>query len=644
MLQSLIIPKSLALIIVHYFWRMHYVSVNSISKAFGIRSLFKNISFNIEEGDKIALVARNGTGKTTLLKIITGKETADDGSVWIHKEVKVVLLEQEAAYNAAETIWDNVLGMDNPVAKTVKAYELALENNSADFNSLLARMEELNAWNFENEFKQILGKLNIHHLQNKIGTLSGGQRKRVALAKALIEVKLHNGHTLLVMDEPTNHLDVGMIEWLEDYLSSARVTLLMVTHDRYFLDAVCNEIIEIDNNEIFIYKGDYDYFLAQKVHRQEVATSELQKDKNIFRRELEWMRKQPKARTTKSKSREDAFDVLDKKLKQQKEISDISLQVKMTRIGGKVLEMKKVTKSYGNLPILKGFDYTFKRGERIGVVGKNGVGKSTFIRIALGEEQPDSGKVNHGDTIVIGHFSQDGLLYKEDKRAIEYVKDLAEFFPLADGSKISASQFMEKFGFTPEQQFTPLSKLSGGEKRRLHLLGILFKNPNFLVLDEPTNDLDLQTLRILEEFLQDYPGCILIVSHDRYFMDRIVDHLFAFEGDAVVRDFPGNYSLYRKFLSEQENATTPVEKTEPVKKEAKLPAAKKFGFKEKFEFETIEKELPALQAERQSLENMLASTTDFEALQSSAKKLEQLIATIEEKEMRWLELSELMEG
>ena len=623
---------------------MHYAAINNISKAFGVRSLFKNISFNIEEGDKIALVARNGTGKTTLLKIITGKETADEGTVWVHKDVKVVMLEQEAPYEPAESVWDNVLGMDNPVANTVKAYELALENNSDDFSMLLTKMEELNAWNFENELNQILGKLNIHHLSNRMGTLSGGQRKRVALAKALIEVKLHQGHCLLVMDEPTNHLDVSMIEWLEDYLSSARVTLLMVTHDRYFLDAVCNEIIEIDNNEIFVYRGDYDYFLAQKVHRQEVAASELQKDKNIFRRELEWMRKQPKARTTKSKSREDAFDVLDKKLKQQTEVSDISLQVKMTRIGGKVLEMKKVYKSYGDMPILKGFDYTFKRGERIGVVGKNGVGKSTFIRIALNEEQPDSGKVNHGDTIVFGHFSQDGLVYKEDKRAIEYVKDLAEFFPLADGSKISASQFMEKFGFTPEQQYTPLSKLSGGEKRRLHLLGILFKNPNFLVLDEPTNDLDLQTLRILEEFLQDYPGCILIVSHDRYFMDRIVDHLFAFEGDGFVRDFPGNYTQYRKFLETQQETSpgSDPDKSEPPKTTVKTTQPKKAGFKEKFEFEQIDKELPALQTERIALEETLASTTDYEALQKASERLEMLIAEIEQKEMRWLELSELL--
>jgi ATP-binding cassette subfamily F protein uup len=550
---------------------MHYASVENISKSFGIRTLFKNISFYVEEGDKIAFVARNGTGKSTLLKIIAGLDTADSGTVWVHKDVKVIMLQQDTAFDNEKSIWDNVLRMDNPIVKVVKEYEMYLEEGGHDddkLHDLIDKLSELNAWNFESDLKQILGKLNLHHLNEPVKNLSGGQRKRVALAQALIESQLHEGRCLLILDEPTNHLDVEMIEWLENFLSSQKSTLLLVTHDRYFLDTVCNEIIEMDEEKLYVYKGDYDYFLEQKSLRHEVQQSELQKDKNIFRKELEWMRKQPKARTTKSKSRQDAFVDIQDRVSQQKDEPEVSLQVKMTRLGGKVLEMKKVYKSYGDKPIMKGFEYTFKRGERIGIVGKNGVGKSTFLKIALGQQPPDSGKINHGDTVVFGNFAQEGLQYKEDKRAIEYVKDFAEFFPLADGSKISATQFMEKFGFNAQQQFTPLSKLSGGEKRRLHLLSILFLNPNFLILDEPTNDLDLQTLRTLEEFLKDFPGCILIVSHDRYFMDRVVDHLFAFEGEGEIKDFPGNYSEYREWkeqeLQNEQSAISNKQKTKAI--------------------------------------------------------------------------------
>jgi len=440
-----------------------------------------------------------------------------------------------------------------------------------------------------------------------------------------------------------------MIEWLEEYLEAQKITLLLVTHDRYFLDAVCNEIVEIDEEKVFIYTGNYDYFLEQKSLRVEIQQSELQKDKNIFRKELEWMRKQPKARTTKSKSRQDAFVEVEDRVKQQKEVGEVSLQVKMTRLGGKILEMKKVNKSYGDLVIMKGFDYTFKRGERIGVVGKNGVGKSTFLKIALQLEEPDNGKINHGDTVVFGNFSQEGLIYKEDKRAIEYVKSMAEFFPLADGSKISASQFMEKFGFSGEQQYTLLSKLSGGEKRRLHLMSVLFLNPNFLVLDEPTNDLDLQTLRTLEEFLLEYPGCILIVSHDRYFMDRMVDHLFAFEGDGVIRDFPGNYSQYREAFSKgmleknpqqimkvQSEEKTIVPNTISIEK----TVVKKLSFKDKYELEELEKEMPSLQKEKEELEQKMNGELAYNELQKIADRINTIITLLDEKEMRWLELSE----
>ena len=632
---------------------MHYASIENISKSFGIRSLFAGITFFVEEGDKIAFVARNGTGKSTLLKIIAGLDSADSGSVWVHKDIKVVMLQQETAFEENRSIWDNVLKMDNPVVKAVKEYEMCLEEEPGHIDKLtglMSRVDELNAWSFESELKQILGKLNLHHLNEPVRNLSGGQRKRVALAQALIEAQLHEGKCLLILDEPTNHLDVQMIEWLEDYLSAQKVTLLCVTHDRYFLDAVCNEILEMDDGRIYVYKGDYDYFLEQKSLRQEVQASEMQKDKNIYRRELEWMRKQPKARTTKSKSRQDSFTEIEERVKQRREEPDVSLQVKMTRLGGKVLEMKKVYKSFGDKAILKGFDYTFKKGERIGIVGRNGAGKSTFLKIALQEEKPDSGKINHGDTVLFGHFSQEGLQYKEDKRAIEFVKGFAEFFPLADGSKVSASQFMEKFGFTGEQQYTFLSKLSGGEKRRLHLLSLLYRNPNFLVLDEPTNDLDLQTLRTLEEFLLEFPGCILIVSHDRYFMDRMVDHLFAFEGDGVIRDFPGNYSQYReakekeKLTADSGKTAEKNEKQEPEtlnEKPGTNQQKQKLSFKEKFEFEQLEKELPQLQEEKRTLEEkMNGGSMNYEDLQQAAERISTLVQLIDEKEMRWLELSE----
>ena len=630
---------------------MHYASVENLSKSFGIRTLFKDISFYIEEGDKVAFVARNGSGKSTLLKIIAGLDTPDSGTVWIHKDVKVIMLQQETAFENDLSIWDNILNLDNPVVKLVKEYEMLLEEGSQNehrISELVSELTEANAWTFESDLKQILGKLNLHHLNEPVKNLSGGQRKRIALAQALTEAQLHEGKCMLILDEPTNHLDVDMIEWLENFLASNKSTLLLVTHDRYFLDEVCNEIIELDDEKLYIYKGDYDYFLEQKSLRQEVQQSELQKDKNIFRKELEWMRKQPKARTTKSKSRQDAFADVEERVSQKKEVAEVSLQVKMTRMGGKVLEMKKVYKAYGDKVIMKGFDYTFKKGERIGIVGKNGTGKSTFLKVALDLIPPDSGKVNHGETIVFGNFSQEGLQYKEDKRAIEYVKDFAEFFPLADGSKISASQFMEKFGFTAQQQFTPLSKLSGGEKRRLHLLSVLFKNPNFLVLDEPTNDLDLQTLRTLEEFLQDFPGCILIVSHDRYFMDRLVDHLFAFEGNGEIKDFPGNYSQYRLWKqlepndeSKKQNAESKTLKAEGKTEKVESNEKQKLSFKERTEFENLEKEISKLEKEKKLLEVKLSNgSKDFEKLQETSEKISEIIVSIDKKEMRWLELSE----
>ena len=530
-----------------YICAMHYVSAEGLSKSYGIQPLFSNISFHIEEGDKIALVARNGTGKSTLLRILAGKETPDEGKAWINKDVDVVLFEQEPAFMEDKSVVDNIFFHNHPIMNAIREYEVISEQDDPVLlSAAVMKMDELGAWDFDAKVKQVLGKLNIHQLNQPVRTLSGGQRKRVALARTLIDVGFEHKHVLLVMDEPTNHLDVEMVEWLEHYLDKENTTLLLVTHDRYFLDTVCDEIWELDGSELYSYKGDYANYLEKKAARTESEAASIDKARNLYRKELEWMRKQPRARTTKSKSRQDNFYEVEKKAKQQVLDEQLQLEMKMNRLGGKVIELKKVYKSYGEKVLLKGFDYTFKKGERIGVVGKNGVGKSTFINILQGLEQADSGKINVGDTVLFGNYSQQGLVVKEDMRVIEFVKNMAEHFPLAGGGSLSAAQFLQLFLFDPDKQYTYISKLSGGEKRRLHLLSILFRNPNFLILDEPTNDLDLPTLGVLENFLSEFPGCLLIVSHDRYFMDRLVDHLFVFEGDGWIRDFPGNYSQYRE--------------------------------------------------------------------------------------------------
>jgi ABC transport system ATP-binding/permease protein len=629
---------------------MHYVTVEGLTKSYGAGPLFKDISFHIEEGDKIALVALNGHGKSTLLRILCGQETPDSGTVWIHKGVTVVMLEQQTAFKPGETIIQHIFALDHPILKAIREYELLSDEAEPDmdrFTAALERMDELNAWHFDSKVKQILGKLNIHHLEQEVSTLSGGQQKRVALAKVLIDIGFEHRHTLLIMDEPTNHLDVSMIEWLENYLAQENVTLLLVTHDRYFLDSVCNEIMEIDRQQLFIYKGDYENYLERKATREEMDQASVEKARNTFRKELEWMRKQPKARTTKSKSRQDAFYDVKEKASVKLEKQQLELNMKMTRLGGKILELKKVYKSFGDLVILKGFDYTFSRGERIGIVGKNGVGKSTVVNMMLGLEQPDSGKINVGETIVFGNYDQRGLIVKEDMRVIEYVKNIAENFPLADGTKVGAAQFLQLFLFSPEKQYTYISKLSGGEKRRLHLLSILFRNPNFLVLDEPTNDLDLPTLSILEEFLQSYPGCVIIVSHDRYFMDKIVDHLFVFEGGGMVRDFPGNYTQYREWEKDNKDVELKpvVDNTPdlpaPPPPVAEKPAARKMSFKEKRELELLEKEIAQLEAEKKDIdEKMAAGNMPYEQLEPLSRRVGEVIQLLDEKGMRWLELSE----
>lgn len=623
---------------------MHYVSAEGLGKSYGIQPLFSDISFHIEEGDKIAIVARNGTGKSTLLKILAGKETADAGKLWIHKDVDVVLFDQEPQLTEGKTIADNIFFHNNPVMNAIKNYEAANETGDAALIAdALVKMDELGAWDYESKVKQIFGKLNIHNLNQDVSTLSGGQRKRVALAKTLVDIGFEHKHVLLVMDEPTNHLDVEMVEWLEHFLNKENVSLLLVTHDRYFLDAVTDEIWELEESTLYVHKGDYENYLEKKAQRIEQTAASIDKARNLYRRELEWMRKQPKARTTKSKSREDNFYDVEKKAKQKIVDDQLQLQMKMNRLGGKVVELKKLYKAYDEKQILKGFDYTFKKGERIGVVGKNGAGKSTFINILQGLEQADSGKVNIGDTVVFGNYSQQGLEVKEDQRVIEFVKNIAENFPLANGGTLSAAQFLQLFLFDPEKQYTYISKLSGGEKRRLHLLSILFRNPNFLILDEPTNDLDLPTLSVLENFLSEFPGALLIVSHDRYFMDRLVDHLFVFEGDGIIRDFPGNYTQYRlqlKEVAESENKK-PVEKQQetPIKKSTD----KRASFKDKREFEILEKEIAELNKEKEKITEGLGSgLLSFEDLEKLSKRIGEVNELLDEKEMRWLELSEII--
>ncbi len=633
---------------------MHYLSVDKLTKSYGIQPLFNDISFNVEEGDKIAIIAKNGYGKSTLLKILAGKEYADSGKVWIHKDVTVALFEQEPNFDESSTIIENIFSHDHPILNAIKEYELVSEQEDMDkLTDAIVKMDDMGAWTFDAKVKEILEKLKINHLDLPVKTLSGGQRKRVALAKTLIDIGFEHKHVLLIMDEPTNHLDVEMVEWLEYYLGQEKITLLLVTHDRYFLDAVCEEIWELDRSELFVYRGDYENYIEKKAARLDNEQANIDKAKNTFRKELEWMRKQPKARTTKSKSRQDNFYDIEAIAKKRIEDNKVQLAMKMNRLGGKIVELKKVYKSFGDKKIMNGFDYNFARGERVGVIGKNGAGKSTFINILQGLEQVDSGKINHGDTVVFGNYSQAGLVIKEDMRVIEFVKNIAENFPLADGSSLSAAKFLELFLFEPDKQFTYISKLSGGEKRRLHLLSILFKNPNFLILDEPTNDLDLPTLAVLENFLNDFPGCLLIVSHDRYFMDRLVDHLFVFEGNGVINDFPGNYNDYRLSSNYAERSTnhnvsdTKEEeiKKEVVIKESAVPIApKRMSFKEKREFELLQKEIADLQKEKETLSLQLQSgETDFTILQKASERIGEITAIIDEKEFRWLELSE-MEG
>ncbi len=628
---------------------MHYVSAEGLGKSFGINPLFDNISFHIESGDKIALIAKNGTGKSTLLKILAGKETADSGKVWISKEITVAFFEQEPRFQEELSLLDNIFHHNHPVIAAIKAFEAAGESGDTDALMVsIDQMDHLSAWDFDAKVKQILTRLNIDHLIQPVKNLSGGQRKRVALARTLIDIGFGNPEVLLIMDEPTNHLDIDMVEWLENYLNQQNISLLLVSHDRYFLDNVCNEIWEMDRSALHEYKGDYANYLEKKAARIESDLASIDKARNLYRKELEWMLRQPKARTTKSKSRQDSFYEVEARAKQNLDEQKLKLEMKMSRLGGKVAELKKVNKSFGDKIILKGFDYTFKRGDRIGVVGKNGSGKTTFLNMLQGLEPADSGKINIGDTVVFGNYSQLGLQVKEDKRVIEFVKDIAESFPLAGGGSLSAGQFLNLFLFPPDKQYTYISSLSGGEKKRLHLLSILFRNPNFLILDEPTNDLDLPTLSVLENFLLDFQGCLVMVSHDRYFMDRMVEHLFIFEGEGAIRDFPGNYGLYQLWLKTKETPSSTIENgpsSAPAKEPADRQAKPKLSYKERKELEILEKEMEVLSREKENItERLHEQSLAYEEVQQLALRFNTITEDLHTKESRWLELCEMQES
>ncbi len=626
---------------------MNYLSVENLSKSFGIKPLFQKISFGLAKGDKVALIANNGTGKSTLLRILSEKDVADEGSYTYRQGIRVAYLEQEPDLKEDQTIEDFITSASARILEVIDDYtkksEASSSGSDADYKALedaQALMDALEAWDFDRRLESMLTRFGIVDKTQRVSTLSGGQKKRLALALALLDTP-----DFLILDEPTNHLDIEMVEWLEDYLTQSSVTLLMVTHDRYFLDRVCNVILEMNEGTMYRHQGNYSYFLQKRAEREEAFQVEIDKAGKLMKKELEWMRRQPKARTTKSKSRIDAYYEIEAKAKSGKRQDELKLDVKMSRIGGKILELKKVYKSYGENHILKGFDYTFKSGERIGIIGKNGIGKSTFLNIITGKEEPDSGKVNVGDTIVYGYYSQAGIQLSEDKRVIEVLKEIADVITLSDGSKLTASAFLQHFLFPPEMQYTYVSKLSGGERRRLHLMTVLMKNPNFLILDEPTNDLDLLTLQKLEEFLENFGGCLIVVSHDRYFLDKLVDHLFVFKGNAEIQDYWGPYSAYKlsltKAASEQKKAPE-KQASAPIAQEKKEAPKKKLSFKDKFEFEQLEKDIPLLEAKKKVLEAKLQDTNlPFEQLQKISSELGALSESIDEKTMRWLELDEL---
>lgn len=628
---------------------MNYVSAENLTKSYGLKVLFQDITFNVNEGDKIAIVAKNGSGKSTLLKILMGSEIADSGNVVISKDIQVVLFDQEIEFDSGLSVEEFMMTLDSAPIMAVKSYHHALHTEDPDdLDKALAQMELHKAWDLENEMKQILTQLKITDLDAKMGTLSGGQIKRVALAKLLTETRAEHRHILLIMDEPTNHLDVEMVEWLENYLSKAKITLLLVTHDRYFLDAVCDIIWEMEDNNLYVHNGSYATYLENKIIREDNLNATIDKANNLYRKELEWMRRQPKARTTKSKSRIGDFYETEKVAKQDTRKEKLELDFEMKRLGKKILELRNIDKSFGSKLLLKNFSYQFQRGEKVGIVGENGTGKSTLLNIIQGLEPYDNGEIETGETIKFGYFSQKGLKYKEDERVIDFIREIGENFPLANGRTISASQFLRLFLFDDQTQYSPISKLSGGEKRRLHLMYVLYQNPNFLIFDEPTNDLDLPTLTVLENFLLQFQGSLIIVSHDRYFMDRIVDHVLAFEGGGKIKDFVGNFSEYREAKSKEQSKKVPASGSEMPKT---LPSTeqvvakpvvtqKKLSFKEQRELQMIETQMPKLENSRLEILEKLNNETDYDKIRTLSAESEKISNELENLELRWLELQE----
>lgn len=622
-----------------------FLQVDGLTKSFGDLVLFENITFGVAQGQKIGLIAKNGSGKTTLLNIIAGKEDYDEGSIVFRNDLRVGYLEQAPHYPEGLTVLQACFYSQNETVRLLAEYEQALMDNDTDkLNSLLERMDSLKAWDYEQRAKQILGELKIHNLEQKVESLSGGQLKRVALANVLITEP-----ELIILDEPTNHLDLEMTEWLEDYLNRSTISILMVTHDRYFLDRVCSEIIEIDRKQIYQYKGNYSYYLEKRQERIDAQNAEVERASNLLRKELDWMRRQPQARGTKAKYRIDAFYELEKKAHQQREVGHVNLDVKASYIGSKIFDAVDVCKRFDDLKITDHFNYTFARYEKMGIVGNNGTGKSTFIKMLLGEIQPDSGHFDIGETVRFGYYSQEGLQFDEQMKVIDVVQNIAEYVDLGDGRKMGVSQFLNYFLFTPDRQHSYVYKLSGGEKRRLYLCTVLMRNPNFLVLDEPTNDLDIITLNVLEEYLRSFKGCVIVVSHDRYFMDKVVDHLLVFRGNADIKDFPGNYTQYRAWKEEQDVLKKQEEqalqsKQAVIEEKSRRPekeVKRRLTFKERKEFEALDAEIPALEAEKKELETAMSSgTLSTEELLAKSARITALIEELDEKTMRWLELSE----
>ncbi|MCF1191251.1 ABC-F family ATP-binding cassette domain-containing protein [Mangrovimonas sp. AS39] len=617
---------------------MNYLTVENIAKSYGEVTLFQDLSFSVHKDQKIAFVAKNGTGKTSILNMLAGKDVPDSGNIIYRNNLKVAFLPQEPELDDTLTVETSIFDGDNPILDVINRYEKALLNpeDTEAYQKAFEAMDRHQAWDFETQYKQILFQLKLEQLDQKVGMLSGGQKKRLALAMALLKKP-----DLLILDEPTNHLDLEMIEWLESFFAKEQLTLFMVTHDRYFLERVCNEIIELDHGQLFSYKGNYSYYLEKREERIDRETVETGKAKQLYKKELDWMRRQPKARTTKSKSRIDDFHDIKQKAHQRRKDHVVQLELNMERLGNKVVEFHKVSKSFKDKTILNQFEYNFQPGERVGIIGKNGTGKSTFLNLLTKSIAPDAGKIMHGETVKLGYYTQQGINIKPQQKVIEVIKEFGEFIPLKKGKQISAQQLLERFLFDRKKQYDFVEKLSGGERKRLYLCTVLIQNPNFLILDEPTNDLDIVTLNVLEDFLLDFPGCLIVVSHDRYFMDKIVDHLLVFKGEGEIDDFPGNYTDYRVYEDSRPQET---ESDKKEKKEWKKDSNSKLSYNEQKEFNNLESKIKALEKDKLELESQFHDTSlTNDQIQELSQKLQSLLDDIEEKELRWLELSEKME-